>query len=111
MQILHTGQGHWNTVSTIGTNHPEVQVFDSMFISVPTMGKAQIAALLATKEKAVIVKFMNVQMQCGGSDCGLFAISLATALVFGKQPGHFLLDQKLMRSHLLHCFEQKQISM
>ena len=74
------------------------------------MGKAQIAALLATEEQMVTAKFMDVQMQCGGSDCGLFSISFATALVFGEQPGHFLFDHKKMRSHLMHCFEQKQIS-
>ena len=66
MQILHTGQGHQNTVLTFGTNHPEY-ILIVRFISIPTMGnlKAQNAALLATKEKAVIVKFMDVQMQCG----------------------------------------------
>ena len=111
VQILHTGQGHWNTVSTIGTSHPEVQIFDSMFITLPIMGKAQIAALLATNEWMVTVKFMDVQMQCGESDCGLFAIAFATALVFGEQPGHFSFDQKKMRSHLMHCFEQQQMSM
>ena len=57
VQILHTGQGRWNTVSTIGTSHPDVQIFDSMFISLPTMGKTQIAALLATEEKMIIVQF------------------------------------------------------
>ena len=60
VQILHTGQGHWNTVSTIGTSHPEVQIFDSMFITLPIMGKAQIAALLAANERMVTVKFMDV---------------------------------------------------
>ena len=31
IQILHTGQGHWQcVVSTIGTKHPEVNVFDSI---------------------------------------------------------------------------------
>ena len=57
MQILHTGQG--DTVSTIGTSHPEVQIFDSMFISLPVMGKAHVAA---TNERMVTVKFMDVQM-------------------------------------------------
>ena len=107
VQILHTGQGHWNTVSTIGTNHPEVQIFESMFVS---LGKAQIAALLATEEN-IIVKFMDVQMLYGECDCGLFSICFATALVFGEQPGHILFDQKKIRSHLMHCFEQKKISM
>ena len=102
MQILHTGQDHWNIVSTLRTITLRCKYFDSRFISIPTMGKAQIAVLFATKGKAVIVKFMDVLMQCGGSDCGLFAISFATTSVFEEQPGHFLFDQKKMRSHLLY---------
>ena len=35
-----------------------------------------LAALLATKEHKISVHFMDVQMQAGGSDCGLFAIAL-----------------------------------
>ena len=70
------------------------------------MGKAQIAVLLATVEQMATAKFMDVQMQSGGSDCGLFS-TFTTALVFGEQPGHFLFDHKKMRSHLMHCFEQK----
>ena len=85
-----------------------MQIFDSMFNNLPTMGKAQIAALLATEEQMVTAKFMEVQLQCGGRDCGLFSISFTTALVFGEQPGHSIFDQKKMRSHLMHCFEQKQ---
>ena len=54
------------------------------------MAKAKIANLLTTEELAINVLFMDVQMQSGGYDCGLFSIAFATALVFGKQPGHFL---------------------
>ena len=66
------------------------------------MGKAQIAALLATNEPRVRLNFMDVQKQCGENDCGLFSISFATALAFGEQPGHYLFDQKVMRSHLIY---------
>ena len=31
VQIIHTGEAHWNVVSTIGTQHPDVNVFDSMY--------------------------------------------------------------------------------
>ena len=111
VQILHTGHGHWNTVSTIGEKHPDVQVFDSMYVCIPTKAKAQIASLLTTQEAAIRVKFMDIQMQSGGYDCGLFSIAFATALVFGEQPGCFLFDQKKMRAHLFHCFERQQMSM
>lgn len=31
VQILHNGAGHWVTISIIGQEHPEVQVFDSPY--------------------------------------------------------------------------------
>ena len=69
------------------------------------MVKAQIASLLATEEPAIKMNMMDVQMQSGGYDCGLFSIAFATALVFGEQPGQFLFDQKKMRAHLIQCLE------
>ena len=47
VQIIQTGHCHWNTISTIGMKHGEVQVFDSIYMCLPTMAKAQIATLLA----------------------------------------------------------------
>ena len=110
IQILHTGHGHWNTVSTVGVRHSEVQIFDSMYMCIPTMAKAQITNLLNTVESSVTVSFMDVQMQSGEYDCGLFSIAFATALVFGEWPGCFLFHQKEMRVHL-QCFECQQMSM
>ena len=48
---------------------------------------------------------MNVQMQAGGSDCGLFAIAFATSLCYGQSAGNFHFDQSAMRKHLINCFE------
>ena len=31
VQILHTSQDHWLTVSTIGVKHPTVKIYDSLF--------------------------------------------------------------------------------
>ena len=76
VQILHTGHGHWNTVSTIGVRHSEVQIFDSMYICMPTMAKAQIASLLNTEEASITVNFMNVQMQSGGTTVGYSLLRL-----------------------------------
>ena len=41
----------------------------------------QIAALLATPKPAIAVKYMDTQMQCGSTDCGIFAIAFAAAPV------------------------------
>lgn len=84
VQILNNGLGHWLTISTIGTPHPEVQVYDSVYMFASQRTIAQTAALLHTNHSAMTFSFMDTQKQCGQCDCGLFAISFATALVFGK---------------------------
>ena len=56
-----------------------VQVFDSLPSgdgSVCT--KEQIAALLCTKERQSTLDYPAVQIQEGGSDCGVFAVAFAT---------------------------------
>ena len=44
VQVLHNGRKHWLTISTIGTKHPIVHVYDSMYASASTT----VAALLYT---------------------------------------------------------------
>ncbi len=110
VQILHNGCGHWHTISTVGTQHPEVQVYDSMYTCCPTACKALIASLLATNRSAIELKYMDVQMQLGSYDCSLFAIAFAAALAYGNQPGLFLFDQEKMRLHLRKCLEDGQIT-
>ena len=106
VQILHNGHGHWLTISTIGVRHPEVSVYDSMYPTVSTHAKRQIASLLVTSQKEIKLRHMDVQMQSGGYDCGLFAIAFATALADGEQPGRCLFDQNKMRQHLLKCLQE-----
>ena len=31
IQILNTGAGHWVTISTIGTDHPVINIYDSVY--------------------------------------------------------------------------------
>lgn len=111
VQIVHNGHGHWLTIATIGTSHPDVRVYDSMYPSAGTHVKAQIAALLHTTSPEIRLHFMDVQMQAGGSDCGLFAIAFATALALGKQPGQYRFDQTKMRQHLCKCLESRKIKL
>ena len=111
VQILHNGHGHWLTISTVGNEHPQVEVYDSAYSCCPTICKAQIAALLSTSQPAIELRFMDVQMQAGGYDCGLFAIAFATAVVLGQHPGLFCFDQRKMRQHFKTCLEQGCITM
>ena len=82
-----------------------VQVFDSLYTTASTTLKKQIATFLTTMKPSITLHFMDVQMQSGGSDCGLFAIAFATALVDGKKPGKFLFQQGEMQAHLCKCLE------
>ena len=95
LQILNTGNGHWLLVSTIGTVHPTVYVYDSAYPTVSTFVEKQIACLLSSEEKEVDLQFINIQMQYGQSNCGMFAIAFATALALGHQPEgyHFIQDE------------------
>ena len=68
----------------------------SLYVCVHQAIKNQIAALLATREKEIKLKFMDVQVQSGRYDCGLFAIANAAALVLGYEPGKFFFDQSAM---------------
>jgi len=44
------------------------------------------------------------------ADCGLFAIAFATALAYGEQPGHCLLDHNKMREHLLKPLQEGEMT-
>ena len=46
-----------------------------------------------------------LQTQVGGSDCGLFAIAVITAIAHGEDPSQLQFKQEDMRDHLLHCFK------
>ena len=63
LQIVHSSQGHWLTVSTIGVQHPQVRVFDSLYNFLPQLAKAQIASMLCTKQAKIEVQIMDVQTQ------------------------------------------------
>ena len=103
VQILHTGIGHWVTVSTIGMVHPTVRVYDSLYTSASTTLQSQIACILATKEAEITLNFMDVPMQSGASDCWVYAIAFTTALAQGKHPECYVFSQHKMRAHLRRC--------
>ena len=54
----------------------------------------------------------NPRLSCvGGSDCGLFAIAFATAIVNGIPPGKYVLDQAKMRQHLYESLLSENLQM
>ena len=52
----------------------------------------------------------NVQMQVHPKDCGVYAIAFLTDLCFDKDPTTCCYDHRVMRSHLIKCFEAGQMT-
>ena len=53
----------------------------------------------------------NVQLQAGGSDCGVFAIAFVTALANNNNPCECCFKQDAMRDHLRHRLESGKLTM
>ena len=53
IQIIHTGNAHWVTLSTIGVYQPVIRVYDSIYDSSSTMARLQIASLLHSTSKSI----------------------------------------------------------
>ena len=70
----------------------------------------QIACLFFTSENAINVKYIDVQMQDGSADCGVFAVAFAATLASGGRPGAFSYCQARMRHHLLSCLERSELT-
>ena len=83
-------------------------IFSSIFL-IQLKYRSQLS-LLYNEQPQIILSSKDVQIQSGSSDCGLFSIAFATALIFGIQSGEFMFDQKEMRSHLIKCLESRRFS-
>ena len=102
---------HWLAITTIGTSHPEVLVYDSLSSTVPEKVKLQISSLLCTRKRSVRLQFVDIVKQSGLNDCGVFAVAYATTLCLGKSPGKYTFDQTKMRKHLQRCLEKRHFTM
>ena len=65
--------------------------------------KKLIADLLQWKGNDITINYCDVQWQVGGDDCGIFAITFATAICNGHEPASIVFDQPRIRRHLMVC--------
>ena len=110
LQIFHCRTNHWTTASTIGCHEGEVCVYDSLYTSVDDITKKSISDVFSLS--TVNYTIPPIQKQEGSTDCGLFAIAIATYLAVGQDPHtlplhHFV--QKNLRPHLVSCLEQEHL--
>ena len=94
VQVLHDGHNHWLTISTVAAPPSTILVYDSMYPSAGQATKRQAASMMMVAEPKLTLHFADVHMQAGGSDCGVFALALTTAICFGHSPGKFQFDQQ-----------------
>lgn len=110
VQILHDPSGHWLTVSTIKAEPSTSFVYDSLYARPSAAIQQQVACLLKSQSN-IELKLVDVHLQSGASDCGLFALAFATALAYGHCPGSFVFDQRQMRQHFAMCREARNMTM
>ena len=87
VQIIHTGEGHWHVVSTIGTQHPDVNVFDSMYCHCPEHSKVQISNLLMKQFDFTTTMFKCSQV---GQTVAFLPLLLWLHFGMGYILGHFI---------------------
>ena len=65
---------------------------------------------LMPEKPEIKVDVMKLTKQIGSNDCGLYAIAIATALVYEVDPSTLLFEQNEMRKHLVNCFMRQHLT-
>ena len=108
VQIIFIKHGHWACLSNKFSDR-SIELFDSMH-TVPTGVEngsisRQASCIVNSSRSKLVIDIIGVQKQCGGDDCGLFAISMAFDLCCGIDPFKQMVNRDDMRKHLLSCFD------
>lgn len=111
VQIIYVPDYHWACLSNKFCTPGSVDLYDSLHTLPAEDGgiSIQACAILRSQASSITINVINVQYQCGLSDCGLFAIAMAYDLCCGIDPFEMKYDQSRMRDHLHVCFEQGKI--
>ena len=96
-------------VSTFNTEAQDIIVYDPKNYSISSSTQTILAKLVNTDKPSFTVRMASVVKQSGCSDCGLFAVAYVTHLANNLNPSLCVFSQSKMRSHLMHCFEQKRL--
>lgn len=111
IQILNVYGSHWVTISNIGCPTGTVNLYDSLpNCELYSRTKREIASIIYATSKKITVNFMEVQIQGGSSDCGLFSLAFAATLCAGEDPSQTSYMQHEFRRHLLSCLENRHIT-
>lgn len=96
---------HWIFISTIGCKKDDIEIYDSLQTILTLQSEIVIARYFHSENSHIVMKFVNIAMQNGSTECGLYAIANMTALAFGQDPALLVFNQNSLRTHLGECFE------
>ena len=111
VQIIYISPGHWACLSNKFSPAGQVDLYDSLHTCPNKDGTIvpQACLILHTSEPQLTLRVVNVGIQQGYDDCGLFSVAMAYDLCSGVDPSTKLYVQDQMRSHLHSCFNNKQM--
>ena len=111
IQIIHSRSNHWIVATTLQCDPGEVKIYNSVYKSLDTETLEVVKRLFGSENKPLTVSMVTgAPRQQGSTDCGVFAIAVATCLAFGGDPTKMMLHQTNMRSELLKRFGSKQLT-
>ena len=74
---------HWIVISTVRCKRDEIKMYDFLQTTLTLESETVIARYLQSASSQILMKFVNVAMQSGSTECSLYAKAVMTALVFG----------------------------
>ena len=111
VQIIYISPGHWACLSNKFSPAGQVDLYDSLHTR-PNKDSTivpQACLILHTSQPQLTLRVVNVGIQQGYDDCGLFSVAMAYDLCSGVDPSTKLYVQDQMRNHLHSCFNNKQM--
>ena len=109
IQVVHCFKRHHSVVaSNILSASGQVHIYDSLHTTNDEECIELVTNLFGTEDSSFVC-IPKMQVQTGGTDCGLFAIAYMTSLAHGDNPFIICYEQIKMRAHLIECFAKGKL--
>ena len=113
VQIVNTCGNHWVAITNIFTGERpsdgivNADLYDSLYRNINPDVQKFLVDILQLESGNIYMPACHRQPD--NSQCGVFAIATATALLFGQDPSGICYDLKLMRPHLIECLDKQHL--
>lgn len=110
IQVVHDNvKQHWLCVTSKNCSEGYLSIYCSLQLVPSAQCLATVANMFNMQTPSLTFRVMNVTKQKGFVDCGLFAIAYAEMLARDVDPCNFILNQSVMREHLVRCLSENQL--